>query len=99
VLDLRTEEIPYLIAILNEIYRRHHADAVASVDFEPDYEFPRRERLQTGQTLTWPIASRIEPERDEEAWKDRRATLEAYKVIADKLAEDVRGLGLLRPIG
>jgi hypothetical protein len=98
-LDLRVEEIPHLIAILNEIYRRHHADGTASLEFEPDYEFPRRERLRSGQTLTWPVASRLEPERDPEAWKDRRALLEAYKVVADRLADDVDKLGLLRPIG
>jgi hypothetical protein len=98
-LDLRLEEIPHLIAILNEIYRRHHADGTSSLEFEPDYEFPRRERLRSGQTLTWPVGSRLEPERDPEAWKDRRALLEAYKIVADRLADDVEKLGLLRPIG
>jgi len=98
-LDLKVEEIPYLIAILNETYRRHHEAGIASLEFEPDDEFPRRERLRSGQTLTWPIASRLEPEWDREAWQDRRALLEAYKVVADRLADDADKLGLLRPIG
>jgi len=98
-LALKLEEIPHLFAILNEIYRRHHADAVSALEFEPDPEFPRRERLPSGQTLRWPIGSRLEPERDPEDWKDRRAFLEAYKVVADGLADDVDKLGLLRPIG
>ena len=98
-LDLRVEEIPHLIGILNEIYLRHHAAGTASLEFEPDYEFPRRERLRSGQTLTWPIGSRLEPERDPEDWKDRHALLEAYKVVADRLAGDLDKLGLLRPIG
>jgi hypothetical protein len=34
-----------------------------------------------------------------EDWKDRRALLCAFKVVADKLAADVEQLGLLRPIG
>lgn len=98
-LDLKVEEIPHLVAILNETYRRHHAAGIASLEFEPDHEFPRREPLPSGQTLTWPIASRLEPARDPEGWKDRRALLEAYKVVADRLADDVEKLGLLGPIG
>ena len=98
-LQLKLEEIPHLIAILNEIYRRHHVEAVGKLEFEPDFDFPQRERLSSGLTLTWPIGSRLEPARDPEEWKDRRALLCAFKVVADKLAEDVEQLGLLRPIG
>jgi hypothetical protein len=97
-LQLKLEEIPRLIAILNEIYR-HHVEAVAALEFEPDFEFPRREPLPGGQTLTWPVASRLEPESDPEDWKDRRARLSAFKVVADSLADDFEKLGLLRPIG
>lgn len=98
-LCIRLEEIPHLIAILNEVYRRHYATALASLEFEPDFEFPQRERLPSRQTLTWPVASRLQPVRDLEDWKDRRALLSAFKVLADKLADDVDKLGLLRPIG
>lgn len=98
-LALKLDEIPHLVAILNEIYRRHHADAVSASEFEPDPEFPRRERLPSGQTLRWPIGSRLEPERDPEDGKDRRALLEAYKVVADQVADHMDKLGLLRPIG
>jgi hypothetical protein len=98
-LQLKLEEIPHLIAILNEIYRRHHVEAVGKLEFEPDFEFPQRELLPSGLTLTWPILSRLEPARDPEDWKDRRALLCAFKVLADRLADDVEQLGLLRPIG
>ena len=98
-LQLKLEEIPHLIAILNEIYRRHHVEAVGKLRFEPDFEFPQREPLSSGLTLTWPIFSRLEPARDPEDWKDRRALLCAFKVVADKLSDDVEQLGLLRPIG
>jgi hypothetical protein len=97
-LQLKLEEIPQLIAILNEIYRRHHVEAVGKLEFEPDFEFPQRELLPSGLTLTWPIFSRLEPARDPEDWKDR-ALLCAFKALADKLADDVEQLGLLRPIG
>jgi hypothetical protein len=98
-LPLKLEEIPHLIAILNEIYRRHHVEAVGRLEFEPDFESPQRELLPSGLTLTWPIFSRLEPARDPEDWKDRRALLCVFKVLADKLAADVEQLGLLRPIG
>jgi hypothetical protein len=98
-LKLKLEEIPHLTAILNEIYRRHHVEAVGTLEFEPDFEFPRRERLPSGRTLKWPIGSRLEPERDPEDWKDRRALLCAFNVVADRLADDAEKLGLLRPIG
>jgi len=98
-LQLKLEEIPHLIAILNEIYRRHHVEAVAKLEFEPDFEFPQRELLSSGLTQTWPIGSRLEPARDPDDWKDRRALLCAFKEVADKLADDVEQLGLLRPIG
>jgi hypothetical protein len=98
-LQLKLEEIPHLIAILNEIYCRHHVEAVGKLEFEPDFEFPQREPLSSGLTLTWPVFSRLEPTRDPEDWKDRRAILCAFKVVADKLADDVEQLGLLRPIG
>ena len=88
-LPLKLEEIPHLIAILNEIYRRHHVKAVGRLEFEPDFEFPQRELLPSGLTLTWPTFSRLEPARDPEDWKDRRALLCAFKVLADKLAADV----------
>jgi hypothetical protein len=98
-LNLKLQEIPRLIAVLNEVYRKNHKDAVASLEFDPGWEFPRRENLVGGQTLTWPIFSRLEPESELEDWKDRRALLEAYKVVADRLADDMARLGLLRPIG
>jgi hypothetical protein len=98
-LALKLEEIPHLVAILNDIYLRHYADAVTSLEFEPDPEFPPRRSLPSGETIRWPIGSRLEPERDPECWKDRRAILEAYKVVADGLADDLDKLGLLRPIG
>jgi hypothetical protein len=63
---LKLEEIPHMIAILNEIYRQHHGEAIAALEFEPDFEFPRRDLLSSGQSLTWPIASRLEPARDAE---------------------------------
>ncbi|HXC44692.1 MAG TPA: hypothetical protein VNY51_14375 [Candidatus Dormibacteraeota bacterium] len=99
-LQLKLEEIPRLIAILNEVYRQHHSDAVAQLEFDPSFsEFPKREPLSDGRTLTWPIFSRLEPESDPEDWKDRRALLYAFKMVADKLADDAEKLGLLRPIG
>lgn len=98
-LDLKLEEIPRLIAVLNEIYRENHERAIASLEFDPIQQFDRREPLPDGKTLTWPIFSRLEPETELEDWKDRRAILEAYKVLADRLAEDMGKLGLLRAIG
>lgn len=98
-LELKLEEIPRLIGILNDIYRRHHEIAVASLELGSDWEFPRRERLPDGRTLTWPIASRGEPETDAEDWKDRRALLCAFKELADRFADDLERLGALRPIG
>jgi len=69
-LQLKLEEIPRLIAILNEVYRQHHSDAVAQLEFDPSFsEFPKREPLSDGRTLTWPIFSRLEPESDPEDWK------------------------------
>jgi len=49
-LQLKLEEIPHWIAILNEIYRRHHVEAVGKLKFEPDFEFPQREPLSSGLT-------------------------------------------------
>jgi len=98
-LNLKVEEIPHLIGILNELYRRYFAEAVASLEFEDDPDFPRREPLAGGQSLKWPIGPRTEPERDREDWKDRLAMLQDYRFVADKLADDLDKLGLLRPIG
>jgi hypothetical protein len=98
-LQLKLEEIPHSIAILNEIYRRHHVEAVAKLELQPDFEFPQRDLLSSGLTLTWPIGARLEPARNPEDWKDRRALLCAFKVVAVELAADVEQLGLLRPIG
>jgi hypothetical protein len=97
-LELKLEEIPRLVAVLNEVYRKRHATAVTSLESGLDYG-PRWARLPSGQTIRWPIGSRLEPERDPEDLKDRRAILEAYKVVADGLADDLDKLGLLRPIG
>jgi len=98
-LNLKLEEIPHLIGILNELYLRHYKEAVATLEFEENSEFPCRQSLPDGRSLKWPIGSRLEPERNFEDWKDRRATLEAYRVVASRLADDLEKLGLLRPIG
>jgi len=99
-LDLRLEEIPHVIAVLNEIYRKHHRHATESLELDKTGLWgSRREGLPYGRTLTWPLFSRLEPETLSEDWKDRLALLEAYKVVADRLSDDMDKLGFLRPIG
>jgi hypothetical protein len=72
MLILKLEEIPHLVAILNEIYLRHHANAITSLEFEPDPEFPPRRSLPSGETIRWPIGSRL----------DQKETLRAGKIVA-----------------
>jgi hypothetical protein len=97
-LKLRLEEIPRLVAVLNEVYLNNHEEAVQTIEFDDTEEWGER-RVKSGRlSVTFPLGSRIEPESKREDWKDRIAVLQAYKVFGERLSEDAKKLGLLLPI-
>ena len=97
-LKLRLEEIPRLVAVLNEVYLNNHEEAVQTLAFDRTTEWGER-RVKSGRlSMTFPLGSRLEPESKREDWKDRIAVLQAYRVIGERLSDDAKKLGLLLPI-
>lgn len=96
-LCLKLEEIPRLVAVLNEIYLANHDRAVTTVEFDSSDDWGER-RIKHGHlSYTFPLGSRFEPESKKEDWKDRIAVLQAYKIVGDRLRDDAKKLGLLQP--
>ena len=68
-LSFQIEEMPRLIAVLNEVYLRHYAEAFDEIRLDQE--------ITTGDN------------------NDRLATLQAYRVFADKLSDFAESTGLL----
>ncbi len=98
-LKLKIEELPRLITILNEAYRKITSKILPIPEFDKFGEWQGEEWRYADLHLIDPLFSRREPESRPEDLKDRITVLRAYEVISARLSDDAGKLGLLRPIG
>jgi len=98
-LKLKVEELPRLVAVLNEAYRSITSRTTVIPEFDTLGEWEGREWGNENLTVFEPLFSRREPESRREDLKDRIAVLRAYEVISTRLSDDSGKIGLLQPIG
>lgn len=94
---LRLEEIPHLIAILNEVFRAHYPNALREISGSVNAEADQDDGEFADVTSIWsrgePAPTRVEDR------EDRLAVLAAFKTFSDNVSEVAEAVGILRPIG
>lgn len=99
-LKLKIEELPRVIAVLNELYRAVTSKLMVIPEFDKSGEWHSPEWQQSKNPyLAEPLEARREPEANREDWEDRIAVLRGYEVISQHLSDQARKIGLLQPIG